>query len=93
MQILERSKSSKIEDRAKVHVEPLCALPSENSSTTRKFVNGLSSKRLIVGVDRGPMLQGGQARSARQELLNSHSNQLWSQNRTVACSNWCYRLK
>src|SRR6266702_6057282 len=38
MQILERSKSGKIENRAKVHVETLCALPGENSSTTREIV-------------------------------------------------------
>ena len=84
MQILERSKSGKIEDRAKVHVEPLCPLPGENSSAVRKFVNGLSHKCLIVGCRSGADVAGrtGQRIGCQDGrvpiIINSgHSIELW----------------
>ena len=40
VQVLERSEVGKVEDRAKVHVEPLGALSGENSPTTRKLLDG-----------------------------------------------------
>ena len=52
MQILEWSEIGKVEDRAKVHVEPFGPLPGENSPAARKFVNSGSGQLLIVG--RGP---------------------------------------
>src|SRR5258707_10925253 len=49
MQILEWPQGPQVEDRAKVHVEPLGSLPGEHLDATRKTVNGLLSQILIVG--------------------------------------------
>ena len=73
MQILEWSKISKIEDRAKVNVETFCSLSCENSPATRKFGNSLSSKCLIIGVERGPMLHGGQGNYSQGHVYHSQS--------------------
>ena len=66
MQALEWSKRGKIEDRTKVNIEPLCALPSEHSPATWKVVNCLSGKIIVIRSRPRPNVARWASQSARQ---------------------------